>query len=45
MPDGNPELFREPDRRSGPAVLGRDPIVLTGPRKEAVRRAKNLLGP
>jgi hypothetical protein len=36
------KLVREPDERSGPAVLDREPILLPEQRKEAVNRVRDL---
>lgn len=37
------DLVSEPDENSGPAVLGRDPILLPRQRKEAVERGKQAV--
>jgi len=41
MLDGN--KIREPDENSGPALLGREPVVLPDERKEAANRVKDRL--
>lgn len=40
MPDSN--LFSEPSENSGPALLGREPVVLPEQRKELADRIKDL---
>lgn len=40
MADQN--LFRAPDENSGPAVLGREPVVLPEARKNAMDRVRDL---
>lgn len=37
------KLFREPDERSGPAVLGREPVVLPEKRKELAAKGMKKL--
>lgn len=41
MADG--ELFRGPDENSGPAVLGREPILLPKMRKDAANKVRDAL--
>lgn len=36
-------LFREPDERSGPALMGREPILLTDMRKEMADKVRERL--
>jgi len=36
-------LFREPDERSGPAILDREPILFPEQRKEAKGRVERLI--
>jgi len=40
MPD---RLIREPDERSGPAALGREPVILPDKRKRMKRKLQRKL--
>ena len=37
------QLIREPDERSGPALAGREPILLPEQRKKAAERVRQAL--
>lgn len=37
------KLFRSPDENSGPALAGREPILLPDQRKKAARKVKDAL--
>lgn len=37
------ELFREPDERSGPAILNREPVLLPEQRKRVARRVREMV--
>lgn len=36
-------LFRQPDERSGPAILDREPVILPDARKEARDRVREMM--
>jgi hypothetical protein len=36
-------LFRKPDKRSGPAVLDREPVILPDARKDARERVRRMM--
>lgn len=42
MPDGDMNLIRSPDERSGPAILDREPILLPEQRKRLVDRIRDI---
>lgn len=42
MPNNN-KLFREPDENTGPAFMGKEPMVLPEHRKKMVQNMKNAV--